>query len=167
MSLLRSRVVFTASLMIVLASKGLSQEALMEWGVGNKDWVSPAKETDRLISDRPHVSEATATVGRGRVQLETGYSFFLDRDAGIQTTRHSWPEPLLRWGLFADWFELRLGTNLLNQVQSGSGGGRSSLNGADDMLLASKIAIVKQRGILPDFTIFPQLRLPTRNRDWM
>ena len=144
----------------------MAQESLLEWGVGDQAWVSPANEYDRLISDRPHVSEATATEGKGRVQLETGYSFFFDREAGVETVRHSWPEPLLRWGLFADWFELRLGTNYLSETQSSSLLGRTRLSGAEDMLVASKIAIVKQRGVLPDFTIFPQLRIPTGSRDW-
>lgn len=138
----------------------------MEWGIGNTAWVSPMTESDRLISDRPHVSEATATVGKGRVQLETGYTFFLDRDAGVETVRHSWPEPLLRVGMFADWFELRLGSNYLSETQTSTANGRLRLSGTDDMLVASKIAIVKQRGVLPDFTIFPQLRVPTGDRDW-
>ncbi|XZE35772.1 transporter [Pirellulaceae bacterium SH501] len=142
-----------------------AQDALFDWRVGDPNWQSPAKESDRLITDRPHVSEATATVGKGRIQLETGYTFFLDRNAGIETTRHSWPEPLLRWGLFADWFELRLGTNYLQETQS-TLLRRSRLSGMDDMLIASKIALVKQRGLLPDFTIFPQLRIPTGDRDW-
>lgn len=142
-----------------------AQDALFDWRVGDPNWQSPAKESDRLITDRPHVSEATATVGKDRIQLETGYTFFLDRNAGIETTRHSWPEPLLRWGLFADWFELRLGTNYLQETQS-TLLRRSRLSGMDDMLVASKIALVKQRGLLPDFTIFPQLRIPTGDRDW-
>lgn len=149
-----------------LASFARGQESVMEWGVGNSKWQSPATEYDRLISDRPHVSEATSTVGKGRAQLETGYSFFFDRDSGIAKVRHSWPEPLLRIGMLADWFELRLGTNYLTETQSGSMIGRSRSTGFEDMLVASKIAIVKQRGILPDFTIFPQLRVPTGSRDW-
>lgn len=165
-NLFRSYAIPAAFLIVYLASYGTAQESLMEWGIGDASWVSPAIEYDRLISDRPHVSEATATVGKGRMQVETGYSFFLDRQAGLGTVRHSWPEPLLRWGLFADWFELRLGTNYLSETQSSSLGGRSKLSGAEDMLVASKIAIVKQRGVLPDFTIFPQLRVPTGGRDW-
>jgi hypothetical protein len=153
--------VTSLALALALASIGVSQDALMDWKIGNMDWVSPAKERDRLITDRPHVSEATSTVGKGHLQLETGYTFFLDNDGGVTTTRHSWPEPLLRWGMFADWFELRLGTNYLVQNQSTGSGGRVRFSGAEDMLVAAKVAVVKQRGFLPDFTIFPQMKVPT------
>ncbi len=158
--------VLAMSMTAIFASSAVGQESLMEWGIGDASWVSPAVEYDRLISDRPHVSEATATVGKGRMQLETGYTFFFDREGGVETARHSWPEPLLRWGLLADWFELRLGTNYLSETQSSSLSGRTNLSGSEDMLVASKIAIVKQRGLLPDFTFFPQLRIPTGNPAW-
>lgn len=160
-----SRITFFAFMVLVASDNLLGQESLFEWSVGDPNWLSPAKESGRLITDRPHVSEATSTVGKGTLQLETGYTFFFDREAGVETTRHSLPEPLLRWGLFADWFELRLGTNYLRETQSTSLV-RSRLSGMDDMLVASKVAIVKQRGWLPDFTIFPQLRIPTGGRDW-
>jgi hypothetical protein len=148
------------------ASIAAAQDALLDWKIGNADWVSPARQSNRLITDRPHVSEATATVGRGRVQLETGYTFFLDRDAGNVITRHSWPEPLLRWGVFADWLELRLATNYLVETDSSANGTRLRRSGGDDMLIAAKVAIAKQRGFLPDFTIFPQLKVPTGGNDF-
>src|SRR5262245_32534693 len=88
-------------------------DSLFEWRVGDPNWQPPAEERVRMITDRPHVSEATALVGLGRVQLETGYTYFLDSQAGTVTQTHSFPEPLLRIGMFAEWFELRLGYNYL------------------------------------------------------
>lgn len=136
-------------------------DSLFEWRIGDSDWESPGIERDRLITDRPHISEATALVGLGRAQLETGYSYFRDGQGGLTTQTHSYPEALLRMGLFAEWFELRLGYNYLSQTEQFGGGPVNSIRGSDDMLLASKIAFAKQRGILPDLTIFPQLKLPT------
>ncbi len=149
---------------LMIGSQGMAQESpksLMQWQVGNSLWESPANEYDRMVTDRPHVSEATATVGRGRAQLETGYSYFHDSDGSVKTDRHSYPEPLLRIGMFADWFELRLGTNYRNEYERTAGVVTAKHTGADDMYIASKVAIAKQQGILPDLTIFPQMRVPT------
>ena len=121
---------------------------------------SNAVERDRIVTDRPHISEATSTVGLGRLQLETGYTFFTDQSGGIRTQTHSFPEPLLRWGIFAEWFELRLGYNYLADTEKAAGT-TIHQSGSDDMLLAAKVALVKQRGWLPDLTVFPQMRLPT------
>lgn len=143
-----------------------AQESLFDWQIGDPNWESPATEYDRLTSDRPHVSEATATVGKGRAQLETGYTFTLENSTGVKTQTHSFAEPLLRVGMFADWFELRLATNYLIQTANSPPGSPVRMSGSDDMYLGAKVAIVKQQGVLPDFTIFPQLRVPTGTGGW-
>ncbi len=169
---MRTTHAFLTLVMLLVCSKGLgaeesaihepqSPESLFSWTIGDPDWESPGIEHDRLVTDRPHISEATSLVGLGRVQLETGYSFFRDESGGIRTDTHSFPEPLLRIGMLAEWFELRLGYNYLVEKTRGPQNQRTSSSGSDDMLLAAKIALVKQRGMLPDITIFPQFRLPT------
>jgi hypothetical protein len=136
-------------------------ESLFEWTVGDPNWISPAVERDRIVTDRPHISEATSLVGLGHIQLETGYSFFSDGAGGTQSQTHSFPEPLLRWGILAEWFELRLGYNYLIETQNPAIGPKTRQAGSEDMLLAAKLALAKQRGWLPDLTVFPQTRLPT------
>ncbi|MCE9555263.1 MAG: hypothetical protein K8T91_18080 [Planctomycetes bacterium] len=66
------------------------------------------KINEPLVSDRPDFTEASVTVGYGVSQLEMGYTFTLDRNNGTTSQQQSYPELLLRQGLFADWFELRL-----------------------------------------------------------
>ena len=157
------------SIVIVFASATIASgkeawnehEALTSWNIRNEGWESPAIERDRLVTDRPHVSEATELVGLGTIQLETGYTFFSDATNGLQNQTHSFPEPLLRWGILAEWFELRLGYNYLIDTTDFRGRRVQTLRDSDDMLLAAKVAIVKQNGVLPSVTIFPQFRLPT------
>jgi hypothetical protein len=166
------RALATAILSLTLAVVGYAQEvdtsekveALLQWQLGDPNWESPAVEYDRLISDRPHVSEATALVGVGRAQLETGYSYFLDKQSGTTTETHSFPEPLLRVGMLAEWFELRLGYNYIAQYDRTAGGPRIGTSGSDDMYLGAKVALAKQVGILPDLTLIPQMRIPTGSR---
>ncbi len=138
-----------------------SPESLFEWTIGDPNWTPPGIERDRIVTDRPHISEATALVGRGHLQVETGYTIFSDRSDGRRTITHSFPEPLVRWGILAEWFELRLGWNYLVETQTPSSAQNSLFSGNDDMLLACKIALAKQKGWLPDLTVFPQMRLPT------
>lgn len=166
------RTLATAILSLTLAAVGYAQEdetsekveALLQWQIGDPNWESPAVEYDRLVSDRPHISEATALVGVGRAQLETGYSYFLDKQSGTTTETHSFPEPLLRVGMLADWFELRLGYNYIAQYDRTAGGPRIGTSGSDDMYLGAKVALAKQVGILPDLTLIPQMRIPTGSR---
>src|SRR5215472_3560562 len=58
-----------------------------------------ARKEDRLDPDRPHLPEATTTVGLGRAVLESGYTF---TSKGASFASHSMPEALLRVGVLAD-----------------------------------------------------------------
>lgn len=134
-------------------------KTLMEWSGAPSD-EEPENANPRIVTDRPHFAEATATVGLGRVQVETGYSYFRDEEGGVRVQTHSFPETLLRVGLFREWFEFRLGYNYFVEKET-FGGQSTTLVGSDDIYLGAKIALVKQSGILPEFTVFPQMRVPS------
>jgi hypothetical protein len=112
-----------------------------------------------MVTDRPHFSEASSLVGLGRVQLETGYSVFHDRAAGGSVTAQSFGEPLLRTGVFAEWFEFRIASTYVTE-RSQAPVGESYLSGVDDLYLGAKLALTEQMGILPEMAIFPQARVP-------
>ncbi len=157
---------YLASLISVLLSQVRGQgaephgpESIFQWRY-DRVWESPATERDRIVTDRPHLAEATSTVGLGTVQLETGYSFSSDSAGGVRTKSHSFPEPLLRVGVFAEWFELRLAGNYLIEQATPAAGPMSTIRGSDDLYVGAKVALFKQYGWLPDFTVFPQARLP-------
>lgn len=134
-------------------------KTLLSWNFEQPE--GDEEELDRLVTDRPHFSEASNLVGLGVTQIETGYSFFLDRENGVTTQIHSFPEPLLRMGIFAEWFEFRLGYNYLVQPINDPIAGNARLSGSDDLYLAAKLALTEQAGIFPEMAFFPQLRLPT------
>src|SRR6202040_1852974 len=92
-------------------------------------------EADRLEPDRPHFPEASTTVGNGRAILESGYTF---TKKGTSFSSHSYPEALLRAGVFADWLELRIGQSFVNQRQT-EDGMTTSANGAQDLYLGMKL----------------------------
>src|SRR5262249_38681831 len=72
----------------------------------------------------------------------------------------SYPEALLRVGVLADWFELRVGQNFLAERRS-DGGPATSVAGAQDLYLGAKFALAAQRGMLPAIALIPQMTVPT------
>jgi Putative MetA-pathway of phenol degradation len=136
-----------------------SPKTLFGWSTAREE--EPEEEDPRLVTDRPHVAEASSLVGYGRSHLETGYSFFRDRDQGVVTTTHSFPEPLLRAGVLADWFEFRLAYNYLVETTRDPVAGHSRLSGSDDVYIGAKLALTEQSGFLPEIALFPQARVPT------
>lgn len=109
-----------------------------------------------LVTDRPDFTEASSTVGRGVAQLEIGYTFTHDNDSTTDTRSHSFPEPLLRYGILEDWLELRLGWNYADETTNGL-----NLNGSEDLYLGFKIGLTPQEGILPEMALIPQMTVPS------
>ncbi len=109
-----------------------------------------------LVTDRPDFTEASSTVGRGVTQLEMGYTYFSDEANGIRAKSHSYPEALIRQGLFRDWFELRVAYN------AGSfNDGTTTINGSEDLYVGAKIGLTPQHGSLPEMAVIPQATLDT------
>jgi len=131
-------------------------KTLFEWSTGapiagaedEEDGIEP------LATDRPDFTESSSTVGRGVLQLEMGYTYSSDGDGASH--EHSYPEFLMRYGVCAEWLEVRLGQNFASQS---SGGG--DVSGAEDLYLGAKVALTPQEGIWPEMAILPQLTVPT------
>jgi len=109
-----------------------------------------------LVTDRPDFTEASSTVGRGVVQIETGYTYFYDNDGGNQSIGHSYPETLFRVGILADWLEFRAAWNYVSTKDNGV-----EDSGANDLYLGFKIGLTAQDGIRPEMALIPQMTVPT------
>lgn len=136
-------------------------KVLLQWALGkdNQDDEDEDQETP-LASDRPDFTEASVNVGAGRIQLEMGYTWIRDRAEGVTTERHSYPEALLRIGLWRDWLELRIGENLGTETVNGRAV-RTTNSGAEDLYLGLGIGLTEQKGIFPQSRINLQARVPT------
>lgn len=118
---------------------------LFQWSpnvTGGPDLNTP------LITDRPDFTESTVTVGKGVAQIELGYTYL---DTG-DSDAHSLGEPLLRYGILAEWLELRLGIFPLEE---------SGETGFSDLYFGFKIALSPQDGWLPEMALIPQTYAPT------
>jgi hypothetical protein len=125
-----------------------------EYVDGGPDLSSP------LVTDRPDFTEASSTVGVHVAQLEFGYTYTYDTDAGTTVRGHSFPETLLRYGIFHDWLELRVGLNYAEE-RTRTGATSATLKGAEDLYLGFKIGLTPQDGLLPEMAIIPQATVPT------
>jgi len=127
---------------------------LFQWSYGTSFSGGPDLDAP-LVTDRPDFTEASSTVGVGVAQLEFGYTYAFDNDGTDQTIGHSYPEPLLRAGILADWLELRVAWNYAtDQINS------VRLSGSEDLYLGFKIGLTPQEGLLPEMALIPQMTVP-------
>jgi hypothetical protein len=112
-----------------------------------------------LATDRPDFTEASSVVGRGVLQLETGYTYFHDDEDGTETQTHSLPETLFRYGI-SDTVELRLVWNYFWE-QTDDAASRTRRDGADDLVLGAKFALTSQDGLRPESALIVDMSTPT------
>lgn len=112
-----------------------------------------------IATDRPDFTEASSVVGRGVLQLETGYTYFNDDEGGTRTQTHSLPETLFRYGI-SDNVELRLVWNYFWEETS-EPGSNVRRDGADDLFLGAKFALTSQEGLRPESALIIHTVAPT------
>ena len=124
---------------------------------------------ETIETDRDSFTPAVTTVGRGRLVVETSYSFVDNRRAA---DTHSYPEYLLRYGIL-DRVELRLGFNYETGGASAgvSGGGSSDFSEIGGTIRESainygmKIAVTQQDTWLPESIVIVRGDTPTSGPD--
>lgn len=132
---------------------------LFQWSYGNSFSGGPDLD-EPLVTDRPDFTESSVTVGQGVTQVEMGYTYFDDSEAGTTTRSHSYPEILLRQGILAEWLELRVGWNYGNEEIT-QGVAVTNNDGSEDLYLGFKIALTPQECWLPEMALIPQWTVPT------
>ena len=137
----------------------VARKTLMQWSYGTSFSGGP-DQNEPLVTDRPDFTEASSTVGLGVAQLEIGYTYTYDNDGTDRVITHSYPEPLLRVGILAEWLELRLIWNYVEETTT-SGSSSSSILGSEDMGLGLKIGLTPQECLRPEMALIPQMRVPS------
>ncbi len=128
------------------------------------------EQEDEIETDRDSFTPATTLVGRGRVMVESSYSFIDNR---IENDSHSFPELLTRIGLKEN-VELRLGWNYEiggGEAVSGSGspGEEEPLGGGKEeegnLLYGLKVSLTAQDRWLPRSALIVHANTPTAGPD--
>jgi hypothetical protein len=140
----------------IMAERAFAQSpTLMTWNSALAEPGGPNLD-EPIVTDRPDFTEATSTVGRGVLQIESGYTYSFDDDGTDETTAHSYPETLWKLGVWADWLELRFAYNYADEDIGGV-----TANGSEDSYLGTKLSLTGQAGILPETAIILQMTVPT------
>ena len=143
----------------VEAEKGCCRPTtLFQWSYGTV--TNGPDPSATLTSDRPDFTESAITVGQGITQWELGYTYSFSNDGTTQLRSHSYPESLLRAGMLADWFELRVGWNYASGAAKALGGSQQNYHGSEDLYLGVKLALTPQDGALPAMALIPQAMVP-------
>ncbi len=143
-------------------SRCCSPGTLMQWSYGTSFSGGPDQD-EPLVTDRPDFTEASSTVGLGVAQIEFGYTYTYDSNAGVSTRTHSFGEPLLRVGILAEWLEFRIAAFPLEE-RTRSAGASNTASGVADLYLGFKIALTPQEGLLPEMALIPQMNVPSGSR---
>lgn len=107
-----------------------------------------------IATDRPDFTESSTTVGAGVAQIEAGYTY--SRNSNDNLRGHSWGEPLLRVGVYADWLELRAALAPATEFKGGN-----HTSGLEDLYLGVKLGLTAQSEWLPEVAIVPQMTVPS------
>jgi Putative MetA-pathway of phenol degradation len=131
---------------------------LFRWSFSNASGGPNLDEP--LVTDRPDFTEATSTVGRCVAQVEFGYTCTYGRERGVSIRTQSLGEPLLRYGVFANWLEFRAALFPVAE-RTVEADRHNHTAGTEDLYLGFKIGLTPKEGALPEMSLIPQMTVPT------
>jgi len=117
------------------------------------------KSLGALITDRPDATEASSTVGKGILQIETGSLYDSFKENNIKSENYTFNTALVRYGIL-DNIELRLGWDFVEGITKIDGIKLNNVtSGLSPLLLGVKIDIAKENGAMPEIAfighVFP------------
>ena len=115
--------------------------------------------TQPIETDRPTFSLSPNTIPKGRIQIETGYTFSLEK-ASPDVKTHNFPETLVRIGL-TERTELRVEWPNLTYIDNGR-----DVNGFNDLALGFKVQALQQQGLRPRLSFVGRLSIPTGDKNF-
>lgn len=130
---------FTATLLIFTCTTGIfSQES---------------KKLGALVTDRPDATEASSTVGKDILQIETGGLYESFEENSVKTESYVFNTMLIRYGIL-DNLEFRLGWDYEERQTTINGNKINDItSGLSPLLLGLKIDIVNENGAMPEIAL--------------
>lgn len=127
--------------------------------------VQAVQDPGPLITDRPDQTESAAVVPRGLVQIEGGWGYARDVEAGVEVQAHTLPQMLLRIGIVQG-LEGRVGFAGWTRTEVETVSGASTASGVGDIDLGFKYRLAHARGARPDIAFIGTVTLPTGEADF-
>jgi len=163
------------ALLTVPVARGLAQQSRSRRGRGRQPVLKfvddlllqsrPEDEPDpfeeRIETERHDFTQSSKTVGRGVVQIESGYTYFYKDEKEKIDQSHTAPEMLTRIGISED-IEFRLRWNYAWQFRDDE----DDVDSAQDMLWAFKLGVTDQYGWRPESALEIRFTAPTGGAAW-
>ncbi|RKE98954.1 transporter [Ichthyenterobacterium magnum] len=110
-------------------------------------------DTEALVTDRPDATEASSTVGKGNLQIETGGLYESFEDNTIKSENYTYNTTLIRYGIL-DNMELRLGWDFVEGTTKVNGNKLNNVtSGFSPLLLGVKVDIAEEKGVMPEIAL--------------
>lgn len=163
------------ALLTVPVARGLAQQSRSRRGRGRQPVLKfvddlllqsrPEDEPDpfeeRIETERHDFTQSSKTVGRGVVQIESGYTYFYKDEKEKIDQSHTAPEMLTRIGISED-IEFRLRWNYAWQFRDDE----DDVDSAQDMVWAFKLGVTDQYGWRPESALEIRFTAPTGGAGW-
>lgn len=109
--------------------------------------------SEPLVTDRPDATEASSTVGKGTLQIETGGLYESFESNNVKTENYTFNTMLIRYGIL-DNLELRLGWDFVEGVTKINENKLDDVaSGLSPLLLGMKIDIAEETGCMPEIAL--------------
>lgn len=118
-------------------------------------WTS---EDEPISPDRPGVGTPPSLVPKNRLQLEIGFSYERSDLDGTMTKAYSWNQSLFRFRLLS-FAEIRLATYFA-KTEVETADGTSVTNGFGPLNLGTKIALLREKGVIPQTSLMANFLIP-------
>lgn len=113
-----------------------------------------------LETDRPDFTEASSTVHKGYIQIETGTYFETYEKNKVKVEYFTYNTTLVRYGLL-DNFEIRLGWDFNEGITSINGQNTGNItSGLSPLLLGMKVYITEEKSWVPEISLIGHIFLP-------
>ena len=111
------------------------------------------KNTEPLVTDRPDQTEASSTVGKGTLQIETGGLFESFEENNTKSINYTYNTTLIRYGILNN-LELRLGWDFIEGVTKVNGDKLNNvISGFSPLLLGIKIDLAEEKEGMPEIAL--------------
>lgn len=116
-------------------------------------FAQETEDVESIITDRPDATEASSTVGKGVLQIETGALYEAFDENNIKSESYTYNTMLVRYGII-DNLELRLGWNFIEGVTKVNGNKLDNVaSGLSPLLLGVKINIAAEKYGMPEIAL--------------
>ena len=123
-------------------------------------YAQDEKIVEPLVTDRPDATEASTTVPKGALQIETGAFFTSFEDGGIKEEVLGLNTTLVRYGILEN-FEFRLGWNFEEGRTTIDGMKQDNVtSGLSPLLAGMKVNITEEKGLIPEIALIGHIFLP-------